>query len=402
MIRSLRTGVAGLKSNQVRMDVVGNNVANVNTVAFKRSRVAFGEVLGQQMLGRSVNPSVVGLGVLVGSVDQNWSQGSLETTGVATDLALKGDGFFVVKSGDLPLLTRAGNFTFNADGELVTTNGLNVQGWAFDTDGNPVGGAPGAITLNFNSQYSAKASSDASFAGNLSADTAVGGATSMSMQLFDSQGTPHDVIVDLRKTGTNTWEYDVASSESPSPFSSIIVGGTLTFDAGGILTASTPTPPTIAWDPNYVTGDPTVELDMSRLTQYSGSTTAMFRDQDGYAAGSIVGYQIDKEGVLLASYSNGQELRMAQLAIGHVNNPQGLEQQGENFYAPGATSGDLQLGRAGGDLKASIVEGALEMSNVDLATEFTDMIIAQRGYQASARLITTSDEMLQETVQLKR
>ncbi|HET6566884.1 MAG TPA: flagellar hook protein FlgE [Rhodothermales bacterium] len=400
MIRSLRTGVAGLKSNQVRMDVVGNNIANVNTVAFKRSRVAFGEVLGQQMLGRSENPSVVGLGVLVGSIDQNWGQGSLETTGVATDLALKGDGFFVVKAGDRPLLTRAGNFTFNREGELVTTNGFNVQGWALNPDGTSAAGAPGNITLNFDTQSPAKYSTEASFAGNVSADMAVGDKTSMSMQLYDEQGAPHDVVINLEKTAANTWQYDVASSETPSPFTGNITGGSLTFNVDGSFDTASDT--TLTWDTGYVDSGADINLDFSGLTQYSGSTTGTFRSQDGYAVGSLVGYQIDSKGILQVSYSNGQELAVSQLAIGHVNNPQGLEQQGENFYATGATSGDLQLGRAGGDLSTSVVEGALEMSNVDLATEFTDMIIAQRGYQASARIITTSDEMLQETVQLKR
>ncbi len=409
MIRSLRTGVSGLKTNQLRMDVVGNNVANVNTIAFKRSRAAFNEVLGQQLLGvgrtaggTGINPSFVGLGVAVGSIDQNWGQGALESTGNSTDLALSGDGFFIARQGDRHLLTRAGNFTFNRNGQLVTASGLPIQGWAFNQDGSLITGAPTDIEVNFNAQAPAKFTENVSLGGNLSADMEVGDTTSVSMIIYDQQGTAHNVVVAFEKTADNVWDYEIIpdSSVVPSAFTPTPATGTLTFASDGKLPAGTSQ--TLTWDATYVGGSPTITIDLEKITQYSGSTTAGFRDQDGYASGSLTGYSINPEGIVQLNFSNGQQQKIFQLAIGHVNNPNGLEQQGENYYSTGAASGELQLARAGRDLRTAVVAGTLEMSNVDLATEFTDMIVAQRGYQASARLITTSDEMLQETVQLKR
>ena len=368
MIRSLRTGISGLKSNQTRLDVTGNNIANVNTVAYKRSRAAFNEVLGQQLLGvgrtaggSGINPSFVGLGVSVGSIDQNWSQGSLENTGVATDLALNGDGFFIARAGDQNLLTRAGNFTFNREGKLVTANGLNVQGWAYDQDGSLNTGSLEDVMLDFNESTSAK----------------------------------------FTKSANNTWSYDIeyAGDETPAPFTDV-TGQTLTFNSDGTIDSVGDT--TLDWDANYVDGAETIQLDFGDLTQNAGSTTAVFQEQDGYTSGSFDGFSIKPDGTVEANFTNGQQIKKFQLSIGNVNNPNGLEQQGENFYKVSSASGDLQLRRAGRDVKTAVVAGTLEMSNVDLASEFTEMIVAQRGYQAAARIITTSDEIMQETVQLKR
>lgn len=416
MIRSLRTGVSGLKSNQVRMDVIGNNVANVNTTAFKRSRAAFNEVLGQQLLGvgrtaggTGINPSTVGLGVAVASIDQNWGQGALESTGLGTDLALEGDGFFIARLGNETLLTRAGNFLFNRNGEFVTSNGLNVQGWAFDpATGQPFTGALADIRIDFNAQAPAKFTENAAIGGNLSTDIAEGESTSISKSFYDEQGNAHTVIIEFTKgANPNEWTYRVsyAGDLNPPPFNNIPAdpddaAPTLTFGVDGKL----PDGQTIQlnWDTNYVSSGADITIDLSKLTQNSRSTTATFSDQDGYPNGQLQSYAITPEGILQVSYTNGQTENLFQLAIGHVNNPNGLEQHGESFYRAGASSGELQLGRAGRDVRTAVVAGTLEMSNVDLATEFTEMIVAQRGYQAAARVITTSDELLQETVQLKR
>jgi flagellar hook protein FlgE len=158
----------------------------------------------------------------------------------------------------------------------------------------------------------------------------------------------------------------------------------------------------IAWDPGAVDGGPNLEIDMTGITQFAGSTTSKFESQNGNSAGELSGYSINPEGVLELNFTNGEQKELFQLAVGNVNNPNGLEQQGENFYTTTGASGDLQLGRAGRDLRTAVVAGTLEASNVDLATEFSEMIVAQRGYQAAARVVTTSDEVLQETVQLKR
>jgi flagellar hook protein FlgE len=424
MIRSLRTGVSGLKTNQVRMDVVGNNIANVNTIAFKRSRAAFNEVLGQQLLGvgrtaggTGINPSFVGLGVSVGSIDQNWTQGAIETTGVATDLSLSGDGFFVAQAGDRTLLTRAGNFTFNRSGELVTATGHNIQGWSFNDDGSLTTGALENVRIEPNLTAPARATDSISLGGNLSADAKIGDVVPVSTVVYDARGKSQTVIIELTKVSEidlnnphDEWSVTIKTNNGDV----IDTGMMLGFDETGQLATIDGQNAddvdfgfSFDWDIDSNGTDETFRLsfgegERSFLTQHAGSTTAAVREQNGQPAGSVVGFSINPDGVLELNFSNGQQKKLFQLALGNVNNPNGLEQVGENFYQLTSASGDLQLGRAGRDLRTSVVAGTLEMSNVDLASEFTDMIVTQRGYQASARVITTSDELLQETVQLKR
>lgn len=423
MIRSLRTGVSGLLSNQVRMDVVGNNIANVNTLAFKRGRAAFNELLGQQLLGvgrmsggAGVNPSYVGLGVSVGSIDQSWAQGALENTNRANDLALNGDGFFIAR-GDLGnLLTRAGNFSFNRDGEFVTSNGLPVQGWGFDEDDEVVTGVLKDVRVDPGMTTPAKATDEFTVGGNLSADAEIGDTKTISSVARDASGKPYDVFIEFTKTedlesggGVTHWEAVIKDSSD-----TVIAGPhTLHFNASGYLCESDGTDLAadeellFDWDIDLDGTDNSFTVDFggatrNGVTTSSGSTTVSVTKQNGLQAGVVTGYSINKEGVLEFNFSNGQQRKMFQLAIGEVTNPHGLDQIGENFFAQTTASGELQVRQAGRESRAAVVSGALEMSNVDIATEFTDMIVAQRGFQASARVITTSDELLQETVQLKR
>lgn len=429
MIRSLRTGVSGLKVNQVRMDVIGNNIANVNTAAFKRSRVAFNELLGQRLLGlgrssggSGINPASIGTGVAIGSVDQDWGQGTFEYTNVGTDLALSGDGYFIAKGGDGNVLTRAGNFTFNADGELVTAGGLPVQGWQYNPDGTLNTGQLQNIRLDLELNAAPKETANAGVGGNLSANLEAAALDpaadpqpfdsqiTMSQVVYDGQGRAHTLVTTFQKTDTNEWA--VASAQlagdanatPPVPATDLTVSaGTIAFDSDGNLTAPEPATFDITGTfPNTDGDDVDITLDVADLTQYGGSTTATLSSQDGQAAGRLVGYGIDPSGTLSLNFSNGEQRNVSKIAIAQVNNPNGLEQRGENFYGVTAAAGDLLVGRAGQEVNTSVVAGALEASNVDLANEFTDMIVTQRGYQASARVITTSDELLQELVQLKR
>lgn len=427
MIRSLRTGISGLKSNQVRMDVIGNNIANVNTAAFKRSRVAFNELLGQRMLGlgrsaggSGINPASIGNGVAVGSVDQDWSQGSFEYTGIGTDLALSGDGFFIAQGTGGNVLTRAGNFTFNADGELVTAGGLAVQGWNYNADGTLNTGQLQNIRLDLNVNAAPEETANVGISGNLSADLearpigdpdAEDSQVTMSTVIYDGEGKAHTLVLKLQKTNTDEWTVAGAElagdpdAEPPVPATNLpnVVGSVMNFDNEGNLTTD---PATFTIDgadfPDSIGDDVDIALDFGDLTQYGGSTTATVSSQDGQAAGQVIGYGIDPSGTLTLNFSNGEQRSIARIAIGIVNNPNGLEQLGENFYGVTSASGDLTIGRAGQEANSAVISGALETSNVDLATEFTDMIVTQRGYQASARVITTSDELLQEVVSLKR
>jgi len=414
MIRSLRTGVSGLKSHQVRMDVISNNIANVNTTAFKRGRAAFNELLGQTLLGvgrtaggRGINPAYVGLGVSVGSIDVNFAQGALENTGVATDLGINGDGFFVVRGGDRIYLTRAGNFTINRFGELVTNSGLQVQGWAFDENGELRSAALEDVRIPFSATAPPRQTENIYVRGNLNAELAAGETVTVSTVVYAPQGKARTIIIEFTKTSNpNEWQWNLLDEDGNPLGVTITSDNLITFDTQGNLDPAEALQ-TFDWD---IDNDGTLEsftLNLAgaddALTQYAGSTTATVRDQDGQPPGSLIGFSINQEGVVELNFSNGYQQKIYQLALGSVNNVNGLQQVGDNLWSLTSSSGDLALGRAGIELNRTvIVAGTLEMSNVDLATEFTDMIVTQRGYQASARIITTSDEMLQELVQLKR
>lgn len=528
MIPSLNTGISGLKSNQTQIDVVGNNISNVNTIAYKRSRANFNEVLGQRMLGTSriaggepAHRSTMGRGVNVGSIDKDWGQGRLDTTNNNTDLALSNDGFFIARSGENRMLTRAGNFAFNSDGELVTTGGLPVQGYSIDTQGNVDTTGVEDIQLDMERTAPPKPTETLSFGGNLSSEAAVadtldiegeldqGGAgspvtidlgnlhgeqvelqftdtgnpdewdvayqigggggftnigtetiptannltipgsaltntnddvavdlsevssttsgtssiaghprdgTTQSVVAYDEKGESHTLNIEMARInatdtgGTDDWSFRLVD---PAGNTLNNGSGTLSMNTDGTLNTINGNPvETSGYDMNFdwdINGNGTNESltlnfgnETNSITQYSGSTTAAFKSQDGYASGALESYNFTSDGKLQLSYTNGNTEDIFQLALGRVDNQDGLKQEGENMYSATYQSGSLRLGRADREFNTSVVSGALEQSNVDLATEFSEMIKSQRGYQASARVITTSDEVLQETVSLKR
>ena len=408
MIRSLSTGVSGLLTNQKRMDLIGNNIANSSTTGFKKSRATFAELMAQEAATQSENPNHVGLGVEVASIDQNFDQGSLETTGKRTDLALTGDGFFLVKEGQRSYLTRAGAFNFNDQGQLVAPAGEEVQGWAFDKNGKLQTGETQTVQINFNAKAPAKPTSAATIEGNIDSQMAIGDQTSVSTTIYDEQGNSHSIVVDYKKTGPNEFSYDVRypGTASPAPYDPSSASGTFTFNTDGSVKeidgTAGKTDITLPWNNTSVTSGPDITLKMGGLVQRAGSTTSKFSSQNGYEAGSISGYNIDQEGIVNVQYTNGESEKVYQLALGNVNNPNGLANEGRNLFSVTAAAGDLQLARAGRDLPTTIRAGTLEQSNVDLAEEFSDMIITQRAYQANARVITKSDQMLQELNQMVR
>lgn len=429
MIRSLSTGVSGLTNHQVRMDVIGNNIANVNTIAFKKSRVIFSDVLAEEMQGvgrfpggDATNPSFVGLGMRVNSIDKNWNQGAFENTNIATDMAVNGDGFFLVKSGDRTLMTRAGNFNLNSDGKLVTASGLPVQGFPIDqATGDPIMTGTQDVQIDIASKAPPKFTSEISIGGNLDSSMSNNGGVNpdslpMSSIVYDHQGNAHTINVTFVKTSADgvspdTYEVTIDGDATANPFLAPTVfdaefdaSGQLVSVDGVAITDPAFVMPTIGWDPNFVnvTGTDTVSIDLTPLTQYAGGSSATIIGQDGNTSGDLVGITVSPTGIIQLSYDSGEQVNQFQLAMGRVNNVNGLEQLGENFYAETGVSGSIQIGRAGNEISASVLAGTLEMSNVDLANEFAEMIKTQRGFQASARIIRVSDELLTETVNLKR
>ncbi len=440
MLRSLSSAVAGLRNQQTKMDVIGNNVSNVNTVAFKAGRVTFKEGFAQLVESATrpsggaggTNPMQVGLGSQIGSVETMFSQGNLESTGLNTDLAIQGSAFFVVKNGANSFYSRAGNFQVDSTGGLVSgVNGFAVQGrLAVDGKLTP---EIGNLQIPFGQIAKASATTKVVLSGNLDASAKIfdkGSASTldaldpvqralpdnensfkdMSITVYDSLGTKHELKMVMWKTAADKWDWKFDKTGMDITNTGITeVAGThpITFKADGSVDAATGFfPPKVKFTPKSGADDVTVALDLGTsvngLSQFAGSSTAVMRDQDGFTNGTLQSFSIDATGTIVGSFTNGTTQPLGQILLADFNNPAGLIRAGDNMYSVSPNSGSAVLGYAGEGSNSSIASGALEMSNVDLAQEFTNMIVAQRGFQANSRVITTSDQMLQELVELKR
>ena len=478
MMRSLYSGISGLQNHQIRMDVIGNNISNVNTTGFKKGRVNFQDLISQSQSGAArpneqvggVNPKQVGLGMNVASIDTIFTQGSLQTTGVKTDAAIQGEGFFVLQSGDQSYYSRAGAFSLDANGVLVNpANGMRVQGWNAETiNGVSVidnAASTGDLQIPVGGKDPARATTLIELASNLNRDTpeilpgagqaeVLEGTWRTSKDVFDPYGRKFTLEVSYTKVvgGVNQWNADVqligdtgdivipniAVGGAPNPagdnsyqlqFDNFGLLESVTSAGGGITNAGdlnvdvsflvpdTAIPVDFAdIDPAFIgagaVGDPITQnfvIDLGDVgsaenssTQYASvSSNKIFR-QDGYGMGYLQDFRIDQSGTITGIYDNGTNRPVGQIALASFVNPGGLEKAGENNYRVTINSGDADIGPVGTTGKGSIIAGALEMSNVDLASEFTDMIVTQRGFQANSRTITTSDQMLQELLTLKR
>jgi len=447
MMRSMFSGVSGLRAHQTRMDVIGNNVANVNTVGFKSGRVTFQEVFNQTLKGAGApdsatgrggtNPMQVGLGIGIGVVDTIVSRGSLQRTDNPTDLSVEGEGFFIVKGGenDTFRFTRAGNFGIDKLGNLVSGNGMNVMGWqkyTSKTDGSyefDTEGQIGAINLysddeNGNKRMiGARATTDAIFAGNLNAayDAIATGVPAAGQDqlitpvtIYDALGTEYKVNIRYWKrsasgTGsgrTTTWMWKIEPGTGLSIATGGVASGMIQFDEFGQVTSAYSLTPDISFRPNTSgagASNFTVKFDFDNLTMYSADSSVKPTNVNGYPAGTLVTFNIGGDGIITGIYSNGQQQPLGLIALASFENPGGLQKVGDNMFIPTTNSGDFKKGlKAGSEGVGMLNPGTLEMSNVDLSKEFTDMIVTQRGFQANSRIITTSDEMLQELVNLKR
>ncbi len=451
MMRSLYSGVSGLVNHQVRMDVLGNNISNVNTYGFKRERVTFQDIISQMIEAAAkptderggINPKQVGLGMAISSIDKIMTQGSIQTTGVNTDLAIAGEGFFVLKKGEQMFFTRAGNFYIDKDGRLVNANGLRVQGWKaqkLETGEiiiNPSGQIED-IYIPRGAKSPAAATTMVKYRSNLNSNTPILTPESSiadiekythktSVDIFDSYGNRYRMFVDFVRTDLNTW---VATVNIENASNVIVSVGeqkvdnnnqfTLTFDNKGTLrtlsdNSVNPTVQdagTLIANVSFTLPDGTTQslrlelgtvgsIDNS-VTQFTAPSTAGAYDQDGHAMGYLESFKIDSSGTIIGVFTNGLQEPLAQIALAGFTNPQGLEKAGENLYIETINSGLADISPAEIKGKGKIYAGALEMSNVDLSDAFVDMIVTQRGFQANSRTITTTDQMLQELLNLKR
>lgn len=390
MLRSLYSGISGLRSHQTMLDVTGNNIANVNTTAFKASATQFQDTLSQVTQGAGApqpavggtNPAQIGLGVQVAGITTNFAQGSAQSTGRGTDMMISGDGFFVVQSGGETLYTRAGSFDFDAAGRLVTPDGSILQGWNAVGGVIQQGGALQAIQLPLDAVSPPRATTTAQVGGNLPDGAAVGDVITRDIEVFDATGAARTLRLDFTRTATG---WDVAADDGAGGAGA----GQLTF-AGGALTAGG----------TVTVGGITVDL--TAVTGYASLSTVSITQQNGREVGTLESFSLGRDGTLTGIFSNGGRDALGMVALATVVNPAGLEKAGSSAYRPTANSGVVTIGAAGTDGLGTLLTGALEMSNVDLSQEFTNLIVAQRGFQANARIITTSDEVLQELTNLKR
>jgi flagellar hook protein FlgE len=421
MLRSLYSGISGLHAHQQMMDVTGNNIANVNTVGFKASSVQFQDTLSQmtqaagapQNGGAGTNPGQVGLGTRNAGITSNFSQGSAQTTGKAGDMMIQGDGFFMTRRGNEELYSRAGSFFFDANGTLATATGEPVQGWTADENGvvNPAA-KPGDIKMPLGKSISPQVTSTAEMKGNLTADLPEGVTTAAGVpeieipfKAFDKLGNPVSLSAKFKRDtdpsvgDAQTWTVTLTESGKSSP--SVVMANAMKFTAGKPTVDSLAFTGVTALNPNL---SGTLDLDVKDLTMFHGLTEARVSDSNGNAAGTLasLSYTVSDTGQIIGAFSNGQKKVLGQVALATFKNVNGLEKTGDSQWRATVNSGLAQVGQPTSAGLGQVISGALEMSNVDLAQEFTNLVVAQRGFQANSRIITTSDEMLQELVSMKR
>lgn len=463
MMRSLYSGVSGLQNHQTRMDVIGNNISNVNTNGFKRGRVNFQDMISQQLSGAAkptdelggVNPKEVGLGMTVASIDNVFTQGNLQSTGISTDLAIQGNGFFVMKNGEETYYTRNGAFGLDMDGTLVNpANGMRVQGWmAEEINGQMLvttAATPEDLIIPVGSKDPAKETTNVNFACNLnkntpeilegaSADDIFKGTWGTEQKIYDSFGNEHMLSVSFRRVvgNPNQWEATVVIDQDNADYTQTRVGlGTtdgvgntflVNFDNYGALQSVTDTAGNVTNPEGQVVlqtsfavadsnvdeqGNPyrqTLNINLGTIGSFkdtitqsaSKSTTKAFY-QDGYTMGYLDNFKIDSSGIITGVYSNGTNRTIGQIAMATFANDRGLEKAGDNTYVESNNSGMARIGESGVAGKGSLMAGALEMSNVDLSEQLTDMIVTQRGFQSNAKTIQTADTLLETVLGLKR
>jgi flagellar hook protein FlgE len=416
------TGVSGLEANSTDLSVIGDNIANANTIGFKGGRAAFEDALSQSLIGGGQ----VGLGARVQAIQRLVTQGALTNTGLATDLAIQGGGFFVVRGNhngaDGQFYTRAGQFTIDRDGALVNLEGLKVQGYQADATGNITGtlgdlqvgsvSSPPRATANVTLRGNLDAAATAPTAAwNVATPIPMPGTAaapgnynfSTSTTVYDSLGKAIPVDVYFRKTAAG-WDWYATTdggnlTGGTAGTRTQIATGAFTFNTSGVLTSANPT---ATFQPIGAVNPQTLTLDVSGMTQFAGPSAMSFMSQDGFSAGDLARISIDSKGVVLGTFSNGQNRALGQVALADFEAPDRLERLGGNLFGEMPGSGQATIGLAATGGRGSVVAGALEQSNVDLATEFVRMIAAQRGFQANSKTISTADQLLTELMALKR
>ncbi|SPE36366.1 conserved exported hypothetical protein [Candidatus Sulfopaludibacter sp. SbA3] len=423
MFSSFSTALSALNATSTAIDVVGNNLANLNTTGYKDVETSFQDLMTQA--GFSGNSSQqIGMGTAPPLTIREFSQGSIETSTGAYDCAIQGNGFFVVQdTSGAQEYTRAGNFQLDANGNLITATGDNVQGWTAANGVLNTSGAISGIQLPIGKIQQPSASTQFSLDVNLNAAAANGSTNatfSTPVQLIDSLGNPINATVTFTKDATTPlqWDYQVSvpgnatTGGTPgTPTNLLSTPGVLTFDANGNLTSPAATaglvPITIAGLSDNA-ADLTVNWNLynndgsSKITQFSQASAVSATTEDGMQAGQFTGVSIGDGGQITAKYSNGNSIVLGQVAMAAIVNPQSLVAVGNNNYITTASTGAPTIGTANTGGRGQILGGSLEQSTVDISTEFTNLITLQRAYDANSKVVTTTDQLTQDTVNLMR
>lgn len=428
------SGVASIKAHQSRMNVIGNNLANTSTTAYKGQRVNFAEMMSQTTQGASgptatrggVNPTQYGLGVYVGGTDVNFEQGGLSQTNRPTDLAIQGNGFFVTSNSSRMAFTRDGGFDLDSTGVLThQATGERVLGWMADVSGvidssQPIN-ASNTLSIPVGNLNMVKVTDSSTFSGNLNSTALPTDSVVTKMRVYDSLGGSHDVTLRLTNrqapalgtapTGAlSSWDWEMYEGDVAT---GTLLGGSasagnerLYFDANGArvsnLAAGTENRITVA--PSVVGQYPSFTMDVKfpTISQLVAPSQVNGIDQNGFPSGSLENYAISKDGVITGLFSNGLTRALGQIAMAKFSNPEGMDRDGGNLYLQSNNSGTPIVGVANEAGIGTINAGYLEQANVDMSGEMTDLIITQRGFQANTKIVTTVDEMLQELINIKR
>jgi flagellar hook protein FlgE len=417
MLQAMLAGVASIRAQQTRINAIGNNLANVNTTAFKSSRVTFQDMLAQTVLGATapngsiggMNPIQIGLGALTAGTDTNNEQGSLNGTSRVTDLAIQGNGFFLVSNGGRVAYTRDGTFDLDATGDLVhRATGERVLGWTADAatgaiDPNQPIGPGSSIRVPMGQRTAVQQTTSVTWTGNLDSrvfTTPGTQETQAVVRVYDSLGSAHDITITFTETANpNEWDWSVSGANG-----TVAVGsGTITFDpntgsiiGGGIGSMTVQPPGSTGISPFDV------NLDMTAVSQLATEMQVQASNQNGFAPGSLTTFTISSDGVITGLFTNGLTRPIGQIAMAIFPNPGGLERMGTNLWRNTNNSGVPVYGQPRANGRGSINSGFLEQSNVDIGNEFTELIVTQRGFQANTRVVTTVDEMLQDLINMKR
>jgi len=416
--------LTGLEADSTALNTIANDLANMNTTAFKSQAVDFSDLFYQQIgSAGSGDPIQVGAGVQVGSIATAFTQGSISATGNATDVALNGGGFFIVNNNGVNEYTRAGNFSMDTNGALITSNGLSVMGYPAVAGVVNTNSPLTPITIPVGQVQTPQATTTLNMITNLDATSANGAAFPSQITIYDSLGVSHVATVTYTKTGVNTWSYSVAlpATDFTSGVSTPVTGS-MTFSSSGDLIsvaqgagAAVPVGTgagQIAQVPLAFNGlsDGAADLAMNwnllgtggtpTVSQVAAGSAVSSTTQDGYTSGNYQSFSIAANGTVTATYSNGQQQAVGQLALANISNLQGLQFLGNGDYATTLASGTASIGTSGTNGLGTLQDGALEQSNVNISAEFSQLIIAQRAFEANSKTVTTFDTVTQDTINM--